>query len=101
VLYGSNVGVVPASATALFTNVVEATATNSGYLTLFPGRTKPSPLTSNLNFSPGRTVSNAVIATLPAASATVADRNRVGIYNSNGNTNVVVDVFGYFRAASG
>jgi hypothetical protein len=88
--YGANVGDVPADASALFTGVVEAQATaSSGYLSLFPGATKPAALASSLNFSAGRVVANAVLVGLT---------NRVfGVYNSVGSTHAAIDLFGYFR----
>jgi hypothetical protein len=89
--YGANVGTVPAAATALFTGVTEADATTNGFVTVFPGSTVPSPLTSNQNYSKGRTVPNAVIAAVSG--------NRFGIYNAAGNTDAVVDLFGYFLPA--
>jgi hypothetical protein len=90
--YGSNIGVVPATATALLTGMVEASATSGGFLTVFPGSTKPTSLTSNLNFSSGRVVPNATLITL--------SNNRFGIYNSGGSTHVAVDLFGYFLPAT-
>ena len=88
VFYGSNVGVVPASATALLAGVVEATTSYGGYLTLYPGSTMPASPTSSLNFTPGRTVPNAVIVGLSS--------HQFGIYNSRGLTQVAMDLFGYF-----
>lgn len=86
---GSAVGIVPASATALFTGVVEADATaSSGYLGLFAGDTRPSSPSSNINFTAGRVVANAAIVGLT--------NDDFGIYNSAGSTNVAVDLFGYF-----
>lgn len=92
VFYGANVRDVPASAAALFTGVVEAAATNPGFLTLFPGATKPSSLTSNINFTPGRIVSNAAISGLSTGSS----GHQFGIYNHYGSTQAAADVFGYF-----
>jgi hypothetical protein len=91
VFYGSNVGIVPANATALFTGIVATGSTAGGYLTVFPGSTTPATLTSNLNFTAGRTVPNAVIAGLSG--------NRFGIYNRTGSTHAVTDLFGYFAPA--
>jgi hypothetical protein len=89
--YGSNIGIVPHTATALLTGVVATATTASGYLTVFPGTTKPSPLTSNLNFTAGRTVPNAVIAALSGT--------RFSVYNLAGSTHVVTDLFGYFASS--
>lgn len=86
--YGSQVGVVPASATALLAGVVEASTSTGGYLSLYPGATAPAAATSSLNFTPGRTVPNAVIVGLSG--------RQFGIYNVQGQTQVAVDLFGYF-----
>jgi hypothetical protein len=89
--YGANVGDVPADAVALLTGAVVASATAaSGYLTLYPGTTPPTALTSNVNFTSGRVVSNAAVVPLSSS-------HNYGIYNSAGSTHVAVDVFGYFE----
>ncbi len=87
--YGSNVGRVPASAKALLTGVVEASATSGSYLSFFPGATQPASPTSTMNFTAGRVVANATIVGLSL--------NRFAIYNSGGSTNAAVDLFGYFK----
>ncbi|HET8584068.1 MAG TPA: S8 family serine peptidase [Jatrophihabitans sp.] len=86
--YGSNVGDVPAAATALLTGVVETSNTAGGYLSLFPGASKPASMTSSFNFTPGRIVSNAAVVGL-------ASRD-FAIFNAAGSTNAAVDLFGYF-----
>ncbi len=88
--YGANVGDVPADASALFTGVVEASSTTGGYLSLFPGGTKPAALTSSLNFSAGRVVANAALVGLTSKA--------FGVYNAGGSTHAAIDLFGYFRA---
>lgn len=85
---GAGVGDVPQAATALLTNVVAVNATKLGYLALFPGTTKPSQVSSTVNFTAGRIVPNAAIVGLSAT--------QFGIYNSSGSTDAVVDLFGYF-----
>jgi hypothetical protein len=96
VIYGSNIGDVPASATTLVTNLVEVSATATGYLAHYPGASRPSSLKSVLSFTAGRTVSNAALAPLPSAATASTSRNRFGLYNSAGTTNAVLDLFGYF-----
>ncbi|WP_375489535.1 S8 family serine peptidase [uncultured Jatrophihabitans sp.] len=90
IFYGANVGDVPAGATALFTGAVEASTTASSYLYLFAGSTLPSAKTSNLNFGPGRVVSNSAVVGLSGG-------HQFGVYNYGGNTQAALDVFGYFR----
>ena len=78
---------LPPTAVVLL-NVTAVTPTTSGFLTVNP----PAgglPTTSNLNFSPGQVVSNLVVA-----DVNFWDR-KVGIYNSDGYTHVVVDIVGY------
>jgi hypothetical protein len=61
--------------------------TASGFLTIFPSG-ETVPLASNLNFVPGDIVANAVAAKLGGGA--------IEIFNSQGCTHVVVDVYGYF-----
>jgi hypothetical protein len=71
--------------------VVNVTATNStaaGYLTLWPN-TVTLPLASDLNFLPGQTVPNLVVLQLGANAS-------FRIYNAAGDTDVVMDVVGYY-----
>jgi hypothetical protein len=86
-LFGSGVGEIPHSATALLTGVVAVSNTTQGYFTIYPGGAS-KPGTSSLNFSGQRTVANAAIAGLGGQS--------VNIYNYVASANAVVDVFGYF-----
>jgi uncharacterized protein (DUF1501 family) len=79
---------VPAGVTAVSLNVTVASATAPGHLTVYPGG-RERPATSNLNFRPGAVVPNAVI--LPVGPA-----GDVVLGNSDGATNVVVDVLGWF-----
>ena len=76
------------SISAYVLNVTATSTTGYGYVTVYPyvpgGR---PPLASNLNYSPGRTVPNHVIA--PAGPA-------VAFYNAGGTTHLVVDLFGHF-----
>ena len=47
------------------------------------------PLASNLNFTPGQTTANMVIAKVGA-------NGKISIFNFQGSTDVVVDVLGWF-----
>jgi hypothetical protein len=88
-------GGVPASgATAVVLNVTVTDPTAAGgWLTVSPTGVA-RPLASNLNFAPGQTVANKVIAQLGAGGS-------IDIYNFVGNTQVVVDVEGWFGVAGG
>ncbi|MHB1886445.1 MAG: hypothetical protein ACYCVV_15815 [Acidimicrobiales bacterium] len=81
----------PAGASAVVLNVTAVDPTASGFLTVFPEGIA-MPTVSNLNFSPGMTVANLV--TVPLSTS-----GMVSIYNYAGNTNVVVDVEGYYTTA--
>ena len=69
-------------------NVTVTEPTAAGYLTVWPaGRNRP--LASNLNFVAGQTIPNAV-------STGVNADGDIEIYNSAGNTHVIVDVTGWY-----
>jgi len=80
-------GVPSTGATAVVLNVTVTNPTTPGYLTIYPGGTLP--LASDLNFVPGQTVPNLVVATLNADGSLAA-------YIPWGQTDLVVDVFGYY-----
>jgi hypothetical protein len=82
-------GGVPAGA---HTVVINVTVTNptaaSSYLTLWPhGNTQP--LASDLNFVAGETIANTVIVKIGTSG-------QVDVYNAQGNTQIVVDVVGWY-----
>ncbi len=84
-------GGVPATgvgAVALNVTVTEPSA--ASYLTVWPTGA-PRPLASNLNFSAGQTVANAVITKVGANGS-------ISIFDNSGATHVVVDVLGWFPA---
>jgi hypothetical protein len=83
---------IPAGASAAVLNVTEASNTAGGFLTVSP--TTPAPLASDVNFVPGVIVANGDIAAL-------APDGSLNVYNHDGNTNVVLDVAGYFTPSSG
>lgn len=69
-------------------NVTVTDPTATGYLTVWPtGSTQP--LASNLNFVPGQTIPNLVIAK-------VGTNGQVSLFNSAGNSDVIADVVGWF-----
>ncbi len=87
------VGNVPTSGvSAVALNVTATNTTADGFAAVYPAG-KSNPGTSTLNWSGGQTVSNRVI--VPPGS-----NGEITIYNSQGSTNFVVDVSGYFAATS-
>lgn len=75
------------NATVIVTNVTAVDTTASSYLTVYPGGVTPH--TSDLNWTIGNVVPNLVVARLSSNGV-------LCFYNHAGNTNIVVDVFGYF-----
>lgn len=83
---------VPAGSAGVALNVAVTEGTEGSYLTVFPtGATQPT--TANLNFAPGQTTSNAVVAK-------VGDADQVSIFNAVGEVHVIVDLNGTYDAAS-
>ncbi|MCU1394361.1 MAG: hypothetical protein JWM34_2789 [Ilumatobacteraceae bacterium] len=80
---------VPASASAAVLNVTVTGAQGNGYVTVYPCGS-PQPTTSNLNFSVGQTIPNAVLAK-------IGDGGTVCIF-ANVGTQVLADVNGYVPA---
>ena len=87
-------GVIPIGATAAVMNVTVTNPTASSFLTAWQSGSA-QPATSDLNYSPGETISNLVTVALttPASGVSFA--------NSAGTTDVVVDLVGYYQAGSG
>jgi IPT/TIG domain len=80
---------IPSNATAVVLNVTEVAGTASSLLTVYPSGASLRPVVSNLNFPPGKVISNLVTVTLGTGGA-------VNIYNALGSVNVLADVEGYF-----
>ena len=79
---------VPASASAVVLNVTATDSSEASFLTVFAwGTTKPNA--SNLNVGPGQVRANLVTVKVGAGG-------KVAIATSNGSTNVVADVVGYY-----
>ena len=82
---------VPADATAVVLNVTVTQAQAAGFATVYPcGSSRPDA--SNLNFGPGSTVANGVIAKLGA-------NGKICLYVSSG-THLLADVAGFLSATS-
>lgn len=78
-------------ATAVTANVTVTDTTASSYLTVYPGGVQP--LASNLNWTSGQTIANLAVPTLSSSGELTA-------YNDFGQTDVVMDVSGWFAPAS-
>jgi alpha-tubulin suppressor-like RCC1 family protein len=78
---------------AVALNVTAVQPTEPTYLSLYPvGGTQP--LVSNVNAGAGRTVPNLVVVK-------VGSNNQVELFNAAGQTDVIVDKLGEFRASGG
>ncbi|MFJ5881213.1 hypothetical protein [Kitasatospora cineracea] len=83
------VGGVPFDATAVVLNVTVTAPTDDSHLIAYPHGTA-RPGVSNLNYTPGLTVSNLVV--VPVVDG------RVTLYNHMGSVQVIADLNGYFTA---
>jgi hypothetical protein len=87
-------GGVPATGIgAVVLNVTVTQPTQAGYITSWP-YSEGRPTASNLNFSGGQTVANLVLAK-------VGPTGRVSLFNSSGNTHLIVDVVGWLPGVEG
>ncbi len=80
-------GGVPTNATATALNVTVTNPTHDGYLTVYPCGTNP-PDASNLNYTAGQTIPNAVITQ-------IGTNGRICVY-TNQTTDIIIDVNGHF-----
>ncbi len=83
---------VPVTAAGAALNLTVTQPTTSGHLTIYPTG-EARPLASTLNFRAGETRANAATVKLGAAG-------KVTIYNSSGDSHVVVDLDGWYDDAS-
>jgi hypothetical protein len=81
-------GVVPSTAKAVVMNVTVTNTTASSYLTVWPDLVA-RPTASDLNWAAGQTVPNLVIVQL-------GTNGSIDLYNLQGNTDVVLDVVGWY-----
>ena len=85
---------VPATGVvAVALNVTVTDPTTGGFLMVWPSG-EDRPLASNLNFAAGQTVPNMVVCKLGSDGS-------IQVYNSSGQTHVVIDVLGCFSTATG
>lgn len=83
---------IPAEATAVVLNVTVTQPTAAGYLTVYPNGVQ-RPTASNLNFVPGQTVPNLVVAK-------VGTNGKIRLYNSHGSSHVIVDATAFFQSSN-
>ena len=87
---------IPGVASAVVLNVTVSSASADGYLTVFPkGALKPG--VKSVNFTVGKVTSNLVTVALGSG---LTNGGGISIFNSAGNTNVNVDVVGYYSASN-
>ncbi|MFF2045305.1 PKD domain-containing protein [Kitasatospora sp. NPDC058170] len=84
----AGVGGVPANATSVVLNLTSTETTADTHLKVFAGGAA-KPVSSNLNPEPGKDKSNQVIVP-------VGPDGTVNVYNHNGTTHAILDVFGYY-----
>jgi subtilisin family serine protease len=87
-------GVPLSGAGAVALNVTVVNPTLAGHVTVYPSGSNRPENVSNLNFLPGATVPNMVIAKLGSGGS-------VSIFNANGSVDLVIDVVGWFSSAGG
>jgi len=78
----------PANVTAVLLHVAVTNPTASSFLTVYP-HSPVQPNTSNINFSPGQTISNSVIVP-------VGSDGKITVWNHHGTVDIVADISGYF-----
>jgi hypothetical protein len=83
----ASTGVIPAGATAAVVNVTSANSTGPSYVTAWPAGVA-RPTASTLNPRPGVPVPN-------QAYIRLGPGGQLNVFNDAGNTDVIVDVFGY------
>jgi hypothetical protein len=81
-------GVPTAGVSGVVVNITAVAPNAGGWLTAWPAG-QPMPTASNLNFVPGSVVPNLAVVK-------VSNGGTLSIYNSAGNTAVVVDVVGWY-----
>jgi hypothetical protein len=84
-------GIPDSGVAAVLVNVTATGATAPSWLTVYAGGTSP-PATSSLNFGPGASVPNLVVAPVGADGT-------IRVQNARGCAHVVVDVAGWFAAS--
>jgi hypothetical protein len=88
----TGVGGVPTGASAVVVNLTGVPGSVGTYLTAFPADDATTGV-SDLNLSPSETRAN-------LATVKLSPDGKLTLYNAAGNTNVIVDVTGYFDAGA-
>ncbi|MEZ5234574.1 MAG: DUF1501 domain-containing protein [Acidimicrobiales bacterium] len=83
----AGLGGLPGGCSGVVANVTVTGPTADGYLTVWPAHLA-RPLASNLNFGPGQTVPNLVVAA-------VSPEGAVNLFAPFGSCHVIIDVVGY------
>jgi hypothetical protein len=86
-------GVPSTGVSAVIAHVTVTDTSTAGFLTVWPTG-QSQPLASNLNWNAPATIGNLV--TVPVGSS-----GQISIYNSSGNTDVIVDLVGYVTSSGG
>jgi hypothetical protein len=89
-------GGVPNGATGVILNVTAVDPTATAYVTAWPAD-QTQPTVSNINTVAGTTVPNLVVVRLPTSGASAG---KINLYNAAGDTQLLVDVLGYFTNAA-
>jgi hypothetical protein len=89
-------------AEAVVLNVTVTGTTAWSYLSVFPSHMCSLPNVSNLNFVADQTVPNQVVVRLATSGGCAApdEIETLAVYNYGGSTHVIVDVFGFYTAAT-
>ena len=86
-------GVPAGGVSAVALNVTVTEPTGYSFLTVWPAG-QPRPLASNLNYVPGQTVPNLVVAK-------VGTDGKIGAFNNSGEAHVIADVVGWYGPDGG
>ncbi|MGE0879954.1 MAG: hypothetical protein AB7L13_22410 [Acidimicrobiia bacterium] len=81
---------IPADAVTVVFNVTVVNPSEGGFLTVWQSSLTPRPNTSNVNFVANQTVANLSTIRIGAGGT-------IKLYNSAGNSDVLLDVVGYYR----
>lgn len=84
---------VPADASAVVLHVTATDTTGVSYFTVWPAG-QSQPVASSLNWAPNQNISNTI-------QAAVGANGQVSVYNNQGSVDLVVDLEGYYEAATG
>jgi hypothetical protein len=84
---------VPAGARAVAVNITAVTATNGGYVAVFPGDYQ-QPAVSSVSFATG--ITQADFAVLPLSSDGLGDLAAITSMSGSGQVDLLLDISGYF-----